>query len=919
MHYINNPKEDGNTLMWKNRKAIAAILKKTGSYLLPSILVSLLVLLVLFIKHIYPFGPETIDYYDMGQLEGAFYYHTYDFLHGDKSAFFDWYSGLGVNMTATSTVYNIVSVFDLFFLFVKREMIFQSLSVLTVVKVAFCSLSMYIFLKHEIKTSYFWKVVCSVIYGLSGYVLQYYVLSSFLEIVIFFPLLVMFCHWLLMGRNKAPYIILLAFTLMTCYYLGVMILLWLFFMGGFYTLLFVEKGKRGKVLLHLGLGTAAAMGISACLLVPQLIQTVTSSRFTNDAGGLEKYLSILKTTKGAYTMRWWQFLNMMLPIALILRGIQAAKKEIRQNAFALIAILTIATAVVFENVNLLLHFGSYIHCPIRNGFILSFALVAVGCYYSGKLPEQKSIRLKYSYVNWIVGTLLAFAVVFFIGKSYFDRGLWEFRTLFRCSFVFLIIFFLLYFLVLSGRNRIISFQNVIFLLAAELLVTSLVLIGKPTYATGYSEEPEQQGEYVRTTMELSKDLPIEPSCLDRIKNSDTTLNANYPFVMKRAALSNWTHLIGKNLQSGANQFGYSTHFTRLLDAGGTAFSDALLNVKQTVTILELDDRLYKKKASADGYNLYDNRYRLPFGMTIDSSRLKPHGRKKDFIKVQNEMYEALSGKKDLMQRVFSTDEEKFKHTGRRQENSRLLKLKIDAESALYLTASNHTEEEKYLEIYVNGKQIPVPSVSDPENGRYPAHFNNKALYLGCFSDEEVIVEIKSIREVPIEKVKILIGAMDMKKLDALCRSYENYHTDPSVNGRELRLTATGSQEKNVLLLPIAYDKGFTIKVDGRTVKAGEAYGMFTTVPLHEGKNRVEMKFVPQGLGTGCMVTMVTLLLWSLFFAGSRYLGKAEKIGSAITEVVYFALWYPLILFVYMIPIVYCLFDWIRRFTGHFFQ
>ena len=307
-------------------------------------------------------------------------------------------------------------------------------------------------------------------------------------------------------------------------------------------------------------------------------------------------------------------------------------------------------------------------------------------------------------------------------------------------------------------------------------------------------------------------------------------------------------------------------------------------------------------------------------MAIDSRRLKPHSKKKDFIKVQNEMYEALSGQKDLMRCIYSSEDEKAKveqEKTPKREMVRLLKFRIDAESALYMTASNHTEEEKYLEIYVNGKQIPVPSVSDPKNGRYPAHFNNKALYLGSFTDEEVMVEIKCVRDVPMDKIRILIGAMDMGKLDALCKAYEGYHADPYIKGRKLTLTATGSQEKDTLLLPVAYDKGFAVKVDGRRVKAGSAYGMFTTVPLHEGKNLVEMRFVPEGLVTGCLVTLATVLLWILFIVGRRFFSKIVEAGGVVVEAVYFVLWYPLILFIYVVPVLYCLFDWARLIIGRF--
>ena len=51
-------------------------------------------LICLGLKHMYPFGSNTIDYHDMAQQIAAFYYHVYDFLHQTKPLFYDYYTAL---------------------------------------------------------------------------------------------------------------------------------------------------------------------------------------------------------------------------------------------------------------------------------------------------------------------------------------------------------------------------------------------------------------------------------------------------------------------------------------------------------------------------------------------------------------------------------------------------------------------------------------------------------------------------------------------------------------------------------------------------------------------------------------------------------------------------------------------------------
>ena len=84
-------------------------------YIIPPVITLILFCIILAVKGIYPFGSNTIDYYDMGQQFVPFYYHLYDAMHGTKALFFDWYTALGINMASVSNCSNL-SPFNLFFL-----------------------------------------------------------------------------------------------------------------------------------------------------------------------------------------------------------------------------------------------------------------------------------------------------------------------------------------------------------------------------------------------------------------------------------------------------------------------------------------------------------------------------------------------------------------------------------------------------------------------------------------------------------------------------------------------------------------------------------------------------------------------------------------------------------------------------------
>ena len=359
-------------------------------YSLPAILTLLVVGIVLGIKQIFPFGSNTIDYYDMGQQIAAFYYHVYDALHGEKSLFFDWYSALGTNMVMNTSGSIGISVFSLLLYLFPRDMILQALSVFTLVKMMCMSVAMYYFLRKRIKSDYFWMLCFSVGYGLSGYVLMQYTINQWLDIAVLLPLLMEGVCRLLKEKKAGMYIALLSLCLLESYYQSFLILMFVILAVGLYLLLLSEKeiiDKRRAVYL-LAFATFLTIGVSAFVLIPQWIQTFQSTRFSNGAGEGNFYLNILKQVKGAYMTRWWVLFGLSLPFAVIIRGIirNFRMRDRKRLIFSLGILFVVCAELFVESINLLLHFGSYVGYPIRNGFILCFVVLTTACYYSKDFP-----------------------------------------------------------------------------------------------------------------------------------------------------------------------------------------------------------------------------------------------------------------------------------------------------------------------------------------------------------------------------------------------------------------------------------------------------------------------------------------------------------------------------------------------------
>lgn len=899
-------------------------------YILPSILTAILFCIVLSIKNIYPFGTDSIDYYDLSAQIVTYYIHIWDSLHGAKNIFYDVYSALSTNMTTTCGSSSF-SVFNLFFLFIKRENILKSMSVFLLMKMMTMSFSMNFFLKKTIKAKNLVCCLFSVLYSFSGFVLMHYTIMEWMDIAALFPFVMLGLYELVKEGRCALYTVMLTISIVAGYYLSFMVIIYIFLMVGL--VIFVEKmmaiiNKTKSVeeyhLVKLLASTVASIAISSFILIPQIVQTSASARFTNESGNglLEMYKGILSNVMPAYTSRWFVVVGVSLPLAIIVVGIIEFRKEYKLVFHTAGSIFIICAELLFENINLLWHYGSYVHYPIRNGFMITFTLSALACLYIGKISEQGNADEKQAhFINRIlkifapIVSISALVVVLIFYKNHDALSVQQVFYILVAVMAFMTIIYW----VLIVIQRDIDIKSVTIILASELLLYGYIFIGQPTYITGYAEEPEMERDSYYICNELYDELGFSDDIqqsVNRIKNPDTSLNSNYPLVLRRSALSNWTALIDPSTQRGAAKYGYSIQYTRLLDSGGTVFTDALLGVKNIVSKDEQNDSLYSLRNKVEvtidqetnklgNYYYYDSNYVLPFGTLIkDMSLLE-----KDYSGVEgfyNNIYHAIEGADDNCNIAQSEAEFDFGNSSDFADKSENCLLDIKGKKALYYFANQIDTEDCNTRIIVNGNAIKVPTIGDTENELYPAHFNNNALYLGVFSDEnaDINVSVSSIDRNGNNIDKNLRGciiSIDLEVLEDLSDYYKNSSWDIIVGKTGYHLSVDNKQDSEFIMIPISCDKGYSVYINNKKTESKPIDGLFIAVPLNSGINEIKISYIPYGLVQGIVISVIALFcyLMFLYFAKIRKWKDFKWIGLA-----YAIGWLVVFSVMYIIPIGY---------------
>lgn len=887
------------------KEKVKVFLEKLKPYAIPGFITLAVVVLTLVFKGIWPFGKNRIDYFDNMQQVAPLYAHLWDFMHGKASLWFDWYTGLGTNVSMSISAFSMLSPFNLLLYLVPRDLILESISILTVVKMVFMSVAMYALLNKKfpnllppLKTAF------AVMYSLCGYVLLYgSCFTPWMDIVALFPVLMLSLDRLLYTGKKVFYICMVALCFIINYYLSAMSLIYIFLISGAYILIISERKKWKEYAWNLGIGTVAGMGLSCFVLVPVMVQLSSSQRGSAGGSILSQYLGWLKSaivTDGtmAAFQRWMMLYGMSFLIAVILVGIRKYKNEKKQSIYMLCLAGIALLPMIIEGINLMWHFGSYNGYTLRNGYFIAFTLICMASYYAEKMFSDMPLERKYYIRQIVIAAVLC--LVYAIGYNLIPETNEVVAIIFFMAV--LITMTIVYLRKLLEEKEQFNAKSVLAVVAVEVFFGAYALIGPPKF---YSYEAYQVGDYVQYANTAYEELQIEESATDRIVNPDISLNANYPLILRRGALSSFTAALQSDTQTFAKNWGYSKYFLWLLDSGGTVFTNALFHVTEAVNQNELDQQMYSLERSSGDYKLYSAKYQLPFAMTVSSS-FANEDLGGDWVSLHNKFYTALSG--DTQQLVKG-----ITYSVKRSDTVLEYQAKVEGKSAVYMNIvdiNNRNSDANAswlissMHIYVNDEPVLIPTLGDVENTAYFTDYNNNLIYLGCFKDEMIDIRVEYDDPWYLKVSEVSFAQLDMDKMQALCKAYKNTACDVSYTNDSLTVRLNGTATKNYALIPVIYSENWKITVDGQEVSAKEIAGMFTGVKIHSGENTITFTFEPKGRKEGTLISLATLLLMFVCLVIHHF--KRIRIPAWIQYCaifIYLQLYNAVVLFMFIIPTI----------------
>ena len=881
-----------------------SLFQRVKLYAIPGLITCAVIVFIYVFKGIWPFGANRIDYFDNMQQVAPLYAHLWDWMHGKASLWFDWYTGFGTNVSMSISAFSMLSPFNLLLYLFPRTLILESISILTLVKMIFMAMYAYINKKYN-NLSYNMKVAFSLMYTFCGYTVLYgSCFTPWMDIVALFPLLMLAYENMMQTGKKLFYIIMVAIIFIINYYLGAMSLVYIFLISGAYVLLMSKKEKIKEHAWNLGIGTVAGLGLSCFVLVPVMMQLSGSQRGGSGQGIVSQYIGWIKSAiisdgQMAAFQRWMMLYGMAFAAAVIIMGLKKFKEEKNTIRYMISLLLISLLPIVVEGINLMWHFGSYNGYTLRNGYIVAFTLITVAAYFAQRMFEEVTADKKQLVKQLVIFVVAAavYAVIYNIIPS---------NDIILAAFILFIAIFIAAFIFYNKKLKKdgigFDFNTIIAIVAIEVFIGAYSLIGPPKF---YEYEPYQYGDYVQAANEVKDSLDIEESVTDRIVNSDISLNANYPLILRRSAMSSFTAALQSDTQSYSKKFGYSKYFLWLLDSGGTVFTNSLFHVTQAVNVNELDSQMYTALRSDGDYTLYDANYKLPFAMSVNKNitRQDFSGNWED---LHNIFYKALTN--DTQDIVNGMSYTKKESSVIREYN-----VRADGKQAVYInivdvnnrnTDANASWLISSMHIYVNGEAVLVPTLGDVKNTAYFTDYNNNLVYLGTFENENFTIRVEYDDPWYLKVSEVSFAGLDMDKMQSLVDKHADDYCETSYTSDSLTVKLNGSGVNNMALIPVVYSDNWNVKVNGKKVKAKSVCGLFTGVDIHAGENVIEMTFEPKGKKAGMLISLATLIMMiasALILKFTKL--KVPALLKMCAAFIYLELYNIVIVAMFLIPVV----------------
>lgn len=407
--------------------------KKQIPYIWLGSIITLGIMFVIYaVCGVYPFGTETTAIGDGMAQYVPFLSEFIDKLKNGDSLFFSWHAANGTNFWATIAYY-LSSPFNFIALLFDKSQMIDAFALISLIKVFVSSLTFSIYLKKSYGKNDISLVIFSVLWSFSAFLINTLYIATWMDAIIYFPLVIMGLKKLMDGESAWQYSLFLGLAITSNFYIGWIICIFcvIYFIYSFiadedvaYEGVVAAKEEDAseeeqainifevfqnsyllKSIFRFGLSSLLAGGFSAVFSIPTFItlqNTIKGAQSNTDTiniadlwGALVSHVYPLKDISEAfnthnYILCYAGIVSVILCVAhFFTKNISARRKT--GNAFLLVAMWA---SFLFHGISSAWHgFGEPAGIMYRFAFVYSFVMLKIAYETFINIESTKTIGL----------------------------------------------------------------------------------------------------------------------------------------------------------------------------------------------------------------------------------------------------------------------------------------------------------------------------------------------------------------------------------------------------------------------------------------------------------------------------------------------------------------------------------------------
>ncbi len=833
-------------------------------------LISTIIISVIYtLSKIAPFGNNSMLDVDFYHQYGPLLNELYDRVKEGSSLLYSFNTGGGLPFYRNFLNY-LSSPFNIVLFLFKKENIVMAFSCIIGLKVIFASGMMSIYLKKTFKKDGVLLTIFSVLYAFSGYFCSYYWNIMWLDGMVFLPLIMLGINKLVDDEKPIFYTVFLSIMLIANYFIAYMICIFavMYFFGYlFYRYGFSLKKTYKKIILFILFSILAAALVSFALI--PLYKALSSISATSDSfPELTLQFKFHELLFNHLTgVNRTVFASDELPLPNVYAGLLTftgvilffINKKINIRA-KLLAFLILLIFVLSFNINSLDFIWHAFHVPNdlpwRYSFIYVFIFITIGYYGILRIKDLKKSSVFASAFISLIIILLAYKFSF--KNIDFDR------TIINIIFVLL---YLLIFLFTQFKkiNKKIIYALIIIFVSAECIYgidynwnidhdIATFMSDKNTYEKLISETTSKDNDLYR--MEKTDYLTLNDAAWYNYKGISTFTSMAYESVSK---FQRKLGLSGNNINSYYYKYYNTPIYNTMFDIKylmGSYIENPYYSYLKTDGKVDLikynysSSLLYGVDKKIKGY--YPEEY-------------NPFKNQSDFVSLTTnttDIYTDVLVKNVIGGEITPSD---FK----KNSNGEFNYILDDGQDSITFMLDNKVNQNIYL--YINGSNVNGFEVDDK--------------YYSITSDEYYTVDVGTKE---IGDVKVKINFKDNND-DGIIKFYAYAIDDDKfkefyneINKNILKVTSYSDtliegdvtlKSDKVMLSTIAYDIGWKVYVDGKSVDTYKIADSYLAFDIKKGSHKIKLVYYPDGMKLGVITSFISL---AIIFIYAIFSDKKQK-------------------------------------------